>query len=258
MSKIQDALKKIGGDATISGGPGSENAFTDLRDMDRDAPQLGDHEFDKRKIIYPGMRDVRVFNAFRDLRTSLRRAMNERNPIILVTSTTGSSGAGFISMNLGRAIALDDGVTSLIVDCNFKRPSFNSLLVDDNPAGLRDYIADETIAAADIIHPCGVKRLRVIPAGQREVEVTASFTSVRLRQLIDELNNRYTERNILVNAPPVSETADTRVLAEICDGVLLVVEYGKTSKAKIKRSIDAIGSEKLIGVVFNNERGLLV
>lgn len=258
MSKIQDALKKIGGDSTISGGPISNNSVAGLRDMDTVAPQLSDKELDKKKIIYPGMSDVRVFNAFRDLRTSLRRAIKKPNPIILVTSTTGSSGAGFISMNLGRAIALDDGVTSLIVDCNFKSPSFNSLPVDSNPTGLRDYIADETITGADIIHPCRVKRLRVIPVGQREVEVTASFTSERLRQLIGELKNRYTERNILVNAPPVSETSDTRVLAEICDGVMLVVEYGKSSKAQIKRSIDAIGSEKLIGVVFNNERGMLV
>lgn len=258
MSKIQDALKKIGGEASIAGGPGSEDGVADLRSMDRMAPQLRDNEFDKKKIIYPGMRDARVFNAFRDLRTSLRRAVKKPNPIILVTSTTGSSGAGFISMNLGRAIALDDGVTSLIVDCNFKSPSFNSLPVDDNPAGLKDYIADQTINAADIIHPCRVNRLRVIPAGQKVVEVTASFTSARLRQLINELKERYTERNILVNAPPVSETADTRVLAESCDGVVLVVEYGKTSKEKIKRSIDAIGSEKLVGVVFNNERGLLV
>lgn len=265
MSKIQEALEKI----REEDGAGGQNArsaskremrdgVADVRKM-ADTSTLDNKQLDKLKIIYPEMRDIRVFNAFRDLRTSLRRAVPEKNPTIMVTSASGKGGGSFMALNLARAIALDDGVTSLLIDCNLKASSFDNLPVDGGkPCGLRDYMKDESLVAEDIIHPCGINRLRVIPVGQKTIGATEFFTSSRLGQLIREVKNRYSERNIVLDAPPISETADTRLLAEICDYVLLIVPHGKATRSQIQKSVDAIGQDKLIGVVFNNEPGLLV
>jgi len=264
MSKIQEALEKIREEDGAGGQHAHGSAKREMRDGVADVRKMADEssldnkQLDKLKIIYPEMRENRIFNAFRDLRTSLRRAVAEKNPTIMVTSVSGSGGGSFMALNLARAIALDDGVTSLLIDCNLKSSSFDNLPVDDKPYGLRDYLKDESLVAEDIIHPCGINRLRVIPVGQKTIGATEFFTSSRLGQLIREVKNRYSERNIIIDTPPISETADTRLLAEICDYVLLVVPYGKTTRSQIQKSVDAIGQDKLIGVVFNNEPGLLV
>ncbi|HHJ13946.1 MAG TPA: hypothetical protein ENJ79_06150 [Gammaproteobacteria bacterium] len=261
MGKIQDALEKIR-DVDPPGSSGGARAaastgVADVRKMEETRLRSSE-DLDRLKIIHPEMADKRLFNAFRDLRTSLRRAVKEKNPCIMVTSVSSGAGSSFTALNLARAISLDDGVTSLLVDCNLQSSSFDQLVTDGKPYGLRDYLKDTSLAARDIIHRCGISRLRVIPVGQKSIAATEFFTSARLGQLIDEVKHRYSERNVILDAPPISETADARLLAELCDYVLLVVPYGKATRAQVQKSFQAIGEEKLVGVVFNNEPGLLV
>ncbi|VAW73195.1 hypothetical protein MNBD_GAMMA15-627 [hydrothermal vent metagenome] len=265
MSKIQEALEKIHDKDGTGGQHAKGSQRREMRDGVADVRKMADEstrdtrQLDKLKIIYPEMSDTGAFNAFRDLRTSLRRAVVEKNPAIMVTSVCAGGGGSLVALNLARAIALDDGVTSLLIDCNLQKSSlFDGLAIDDKPLGLREYMKDESLVAEDIIHSCGISRLRVIPVGQKSIGVTEFFTSSRLGQLVREVKNRYSERNIIIDSPPICETADARLLAEICDYVLLVVPYGKATRAKIQKSVDAIGQDKLVGVVFNNEPGLLV
>ena len=71
--------------------------------------------------------------------------------------------------------------------------------------------------------------------------------------MLSSIRQRYAERFILIDAPPVSETADTQILAELCDYILLVVPYGKVTNGQVEASIKSIDSKKLLGIVFNNE-----
>ena len=106
---------------------------------------------------------------------------------------------------------------------------------------------------ADIIHPVGIERLRVIPAGDRREIPSEYFTSIRMKQMLESIRQRYAERFIFIDAPPMSETADTQILAELCDYILLVVPYGKVTNGQVDACIQSIDSKKLLGVVFNNE-----
>ena len=104
-----------------------------------------------------------------------------------------------------------------------------------------------------MIHPVGIERLRVIPSGGRREISAEYFTSVKMNQMLDSIKQRYRERYIILDAPPMTESADTQILAELCDYVVLVVPYGRTLDSQIDASVKTIGEKKLLGIIFNNE-----
>ncbi len=208
----------------------------------------------KTHIIDQSMADRRVFNAFRDLRTSVVQRVKESSPIIMVTSCVYGGGGSFVSTNLATVIAMDETKTALLVDCNLSEPGLNGLpLAAENNNGLKDYLQNDSCTVNEIIYPTGIKRLRVIPAGNVNSSMSEYFTSVRLYRLFEEIKQRYSQRYIIVDAPAISENADARILAEVCDYVILVVPYGKVTEDQILKSARAIGKDKLLGTVFNNE-----
>lgn len=197
--------------------------------------------------------DARARNAIRELRTSILQRLEADKRILMVTSTCTEAGGTFIARNLAAAFAYDESKTALIIDCNLNEPDASALAMGDGKAGLREFLKDSRISAEDIIHKTGIARLRVIPAGAEIEEVREYFTSDRLRQLLDELKRRYPERYIVVDAPPIADVADARILADVCDYVLLVVPFGKSTTNQVIQSARAIGKEKFLGLVFNDK-----
>ena len=217
-------------------------------------PSLRDKsELALQHIIHPEMAENGTVQAFREIRTRILQKTHGRNCTIMVTSVTGDSGSTFVATNLAVAFAFDAGKTALLVDCNLRNPGLQGLFPGKAPLGLTDYLEKADLEVADIIHPIGIERLRVIPAGDQREVPSEYFTSLRMNQMLDGIRQRYAERFILIDAPPMSETADTQILAELCDYVLLVVPYGKVTNGQVDACIKAIDSKKLLGMVFNNE-----
>ena len=210
-------------------------------------------ELEDLKIIHPGMARASVLHAFRELRTNLYKlSQGKDNFVLLVTSVVPGGGASFVSMNLGAAIALDESKTSILVDCNIYHPSLHRILPIDLDFGLVDYLENVTLELKDVIYSTGVRRMRLIPAGNQRQPGAEFFTSSRMRRLIGELRERYRDRHVIIDAPSLGVSADARILAEICDYVLLVVPSGRALQSQIAAAIEAIGEAKLAGIIFNN------
>jgi len=209
-----------------------------------------------QRIIHPELAENSTVKAFREIRTRILQKTHGQNCIIMVTSVTVDSGSTFVATNLGVAFAFDAGKTALLVDCNLRKPGLQKLFPGKTPLGITDYLEKTELDVADIIHPIGIERLRVIPAGgQREIP-SEYFTSIRMKQMLHSIRQRYAERFIFIDAPPMSETADTHILAELCDYIILVVPYGKVSNGQVEACLKALDSKKMLGVVFNNEPNL--
>ncbi|HET8710738.1 MAG TPA: hypothetical protein VFM32_05140 [Spongiibacteraceae bacterium] len=214
--------------------------------------RLSHSELESLKVIHPGMRQPRVMNAFRELRTKLYQLAGDRdNFVLLITSLSAGGGSTFVTTNLGAAIALDESKTALIVDCNVYDPALHQLLPIEPDYGLIEYLENITLDTKDVIYSTGVRRLRLIPAGARQQPGSEFFTSSRMKRLLQELRTRYRDRYIIIDSPPISSSADARILAELCDYVMLVVPHGQVTPEQIQSGIDAIGPEKLAGVIFN-------
>lgn len=281
MSKIEKALSRARGDknlVVVQGGQqsgdrtqsGSQNrelvasghAASDLNLRAKSASAIAlmreqnlrdKSELTLQHIIHPDMAENSTVQAFRDIRTKVLQKTNGKNCVIMVTSVTSQAGSTFVSTNLGMAFAFDAGKTALLIDCNLRNPGFQKLFPEGSPPGLTDYLEKGEMDVAEIIHSVGIERLRVIPAGDKREIPSEYFTSTRMRQLLDKIRQRYAERFIFLDAPSTSETADTRILAELCDFIVLVVPYGKVTSGQIDDCVKSLDSKKLLGIVFNNE-----
>jgi Mrp family chromosome partitioning ATPase len=171
--------------------------------------------------------------------------------VLLVTSLVPGGGSTFVATNIGAAIALDERKTALVVDCNVYDPGLHHLLPIEPDLGLVEYLENVTLEAKDVIYSTGVRRLRLLPAGTRQLPGSEFFTSSRMRRLMQELRARYRDRYVIIDSPALGASADARILAELCDYVMLVVPHGRVTADQIQSGIDAIGPEKLAGVIFN-------
>lgn len=210
-------------------------------------------DLDSARLIYPEMADNEVVQAFRQVRTRIIQKTGGRNAVIMVTSVKSGGGSSFVAMNLGVAFAFDAGKTALVVDCNLRRPGFNRLLAREGCRGLTDYLEQPDMDVAEILYPVGIERLRVIPAGSQREIPAEYFTSAKMRSFVDALRHRYRERYIVIDAPPMTESADTQILAELCDLVILVVQYGAVRKEEVDACIKSIDRNRFFGTVFNGE-----
>lgn len=266
-SKLENALERArsegGGDGKPSDGgfrPEPGNRSLRRREDQRraiasmDEGPLHTAEFlDERRIIHPGMAQSEVANRFRELRTRLFKLRPTGNFSLLVTSVVPSGGATFTGINLAAAIALDQSRTSLMIDANLSEPRLQEILDLRPELGLADYLEDDTLEVARILHTSGIARLRVIPMGRRREGAEEFFTSTRMQRFMDDVQSRYPDRYVVVDGPALSESADARILADLCDYVLLVVPYGRVTRPQMEQAVANVGQERLAGVVMNDE-----
>lgn len=210
-------------------------------------------DLDNLKILHAGSDNAKVLKAFRELRTQLFDKAAGRNFVCMVTSVCPGGGASYTARNLAAAIALDKAKTSVIVDCNFYSPSVDSLLVAEANLGLTDYLSVQEMGIEFVLYASGIKRLRIVPTGNKVGGATEKLSSSKMVGFIKELKARYPDRYIVIDSPSVGDSsADARILAQLCDFVVVVVPYGKVSQAQVKSSIEMLGSKRVAGTVFNN------
>src|SRR5216117_368251 len=271
MSKIEKALKKAGDErgnlqvVPAAAAEGRAAPWTALVGQQIDLPEtisrmvrserklLGADDLWERGIIHPRHNEEPAVQVFRELRTKIVQQSDGQNAVILVASVSEGNGGSFIARNLAAAFAFDSAKTALLVDCNLRNPSVHRLLPDPSLPGLADYFENPEIDVSQIIHPVGIARLRAISTGgSREIRAEY-FVSMRMRRLMDSLRERYLERFIILDGPPMSDIADVRILSELSDYVLVVARHGRATNAQIERGLSAISSSKLLGIVFNDE-----
>nr|WP_321466504.1 CpsD/CapB family tyrosine-protein kinase [uncultured Desulfobulbus sp.] len=176
---------------------------------------------------------------------------------ILITSTAPGEGKSFISANL--AISLAQGVDNycLLVDCDLRRPSQHELFGLSNKAGLSDYLQHKK-RIQELLAPSGVDKLSILPAGPPPINPAELASSGAMIGLVDEISQRYDDRIVLLDSPPLHSASETAVLAQHVDGVVLVVRHGSSRREYVKALVDTIGREKILGVVFNAYKATLL
>lgn len=277
MSKIEDALRKARSMVPSSDGGSSEQALS-ARAVDgcpASGTSLGLHIESQRSIarmkevapfsagelagmgiVAPGMETDGVSNAFREVRTKIVQAARGGNCSVLVTAVKPKAGCSFVALNLAVAFSLDETKSALLMDSNLANPAFHKLHGREDGPGLSEYLEADDLEAEKIIYPVGVRRLRLVPAGRKQNAGREYFTTIKMRRLLAEITERYPDRYLVMDTPPILSSPDTRILAEACDFAVLVVPYGKVTESQIRHAAQAIGPSKLIGVVFNDEPSL--
>lgn len=216
-------------------------------------PQLWTQdELYEKKIVFTGMRQRDVLNAFREVRIKLLERHHSDNMVVLVSSVAIDAPSSYFSFNLAATFALDQHKTALFVDCNPYNSDVDKYITADIGAGLSSYLTDYTVPLKNIIYPSGVERLRVIPSGGASESAAEFFNSKRMEVLVAEIKSRYPDRFIVLDAPCIQQSTEARILAKYCDHALLVVPFGKVVTDEVLSAVDAVGKEKFAGLVFNH------
>ncbi len=212
---------------------------------------LSKDELQRYGLIHPAMDDLDVVNAFRNLRTSLLTKMEQYNSTLMVTAITPQGGASFVATNLAAAFTFDHQKTAMLIDCNFQDSSLADKFNLDVKYGLKDFITGKVNDISQIVYSTGIQRLRLIPSGNHESDVVEFFTGERMYSFLSEVRSRYSNRIIIIDAPPILESADTKILAELADYILLVVPYKGVTTNLINRTLNSIDRTKIVGMILN-------
>lgn len=189
--------------------------------------------------------------AFRALRTSILQTMRQGQcNVVLVTSPVPGEGKTTTSINLSAALA-QQRKRVLLVEADMRRPSVCSRLnLSSSSSGLSSMIAGE--AATDIpVKSVALPSLAVIPAGRRPSFSSELLGSDAMGNLISAWRKEYDF--VVIDAPPVLSVTDAVVLAPLCDGVLLVLRSGVSTKKSLLRVTEIIlrGGSRIIGTLLN-------
>ncbi|EAR11170.1 CpsD/CapB family tyrosine-protein kinase [Reinekea blandensis] len=204
----------------------------------------------KNKLVYSGMKNRAVLNAYRELRIKLLDEHESGNIAVLMSSVDAKDSSIVTAMNLAISFALDVSASALLVDCNPYGTDLQKLVSAKLEAGITDYVLDREIGLENIIYPSGIDRVSVIPAGHNPLSAVEQFSSRTMQELIYELKNRYSDRFIVIHAPPVLSSSEARVLTKYCDRSVLTVPYGRAAIDAIEDCVEALGAANVSGVVY--------
>ena len=186
---------------------------------------------------------------FRTLRSRLYR-LREKSPIrtLLVTSTLPGEGKSFVALNLALAIARQHERRALLIDADLRASRLHVRLGAPSAPGLSDYLsgkADEfSILQAD-----PKVELFLVPAGRSVANPSELLANGKLKGFLNGISPVFDW--VIVDAPPVLVVADAAIIAEFCDGVIVVVRAGETAHDLVKTTLQEFRGNNLLGVVLN-------
>lgn len=204
----------------------------------------------ERKIIYPGMANKAILDAFREVRIKLRDRAGAVNFSVLVSSLGKEDNSVLTAFNLATTFAMDAQSSALLVDCNPWDSDLDHLVSSPMNLGVTDFVADKSLKVKDIIYPSGVDRLSVVPAGTQSASAVELFSAVRMRDLMGELKSRYPDRFLIINAPPLKASTEAHILVRYANQVVMSVPFGEVTPDDIVSSVETLGSEKFSGLIF--------
>jgi protein-tyrosine kinase len=169
---------------------------------------------------------------------------------IMVTSTFPGEGKTYVAANLAVSIALGINEHVLLIDCDLRNPHVHKMLGYSNMQGMHEYLTGVQ-QLPDLIIKTGVEKLSLLCAGGPSKRPSELLSSAKMKEFLMEVRDRYRDRFIVIDSTPSHITAEASVLASFVDGIVFVVLAEKAPRDAIKRSIENLGKDKILGVVFN-------
>jgi len=169
---------------------------------------------------------------------------------VMVTSTFPGEGKTYVSANLAASIALGINEYVLLIDADLRDPSLHRMLGYSNKEGLNEFLTGKR-QLPDLLIRTGIDKLSFLSAGGPSSRPSELLSSANMKAFLTEVRDRYDDRYIIIDGTPSQVTAETSVLANFVDGIVFVVMAEKAPRAAVKRSIENLGKDKILGVVFN-------
>lgn len=201
--------------------------------------------------IFVGGGDGPIVDAYGLLRTRVLKAMRKNNWKTLgITSPDPSVGKTVTSINLAISIAMDHNYSVLLVDSDLRRPGVSKTLGLDLENGLNNYLLEEC-DMEDVLLRLKIEDMVIAPTNRIDSGTSELLSSPRMTQFVKDARERYPERLVIFDLPPVLVGDDVVALSQHLDALLLVVEDGKTQSKDLAQATNLLHDVSILGVVLN-------
>ncbi|MEP6756415.1 MAG: CpsD/CapB family tyrosine-protein kinase [Chthonomonadales bacterium] len=184
------------------------------------------------------------------LHADIERAANPARCFVVgVTSAVYGEGKTTVAMNLATTMAQNSEARVTLVDFNLRNWDLQTRLNLDHSVGLVDVLEGAEDDLNAVVMPTELHNLFVVPAGRAASNPARLVRSARLAQVMTGLKQR--NDFIVMDMAPILPVADTKSIAKLLDGVVMVVRAGVTPREIVGRAMEAVGPDKVLGVVLN-------
>jgi len=183
-------------------------------------------------------------------------ALMKKGNLILVTGSIPGEGKSFTAVNLALSMAYEQDRTVLLVDCDVMRYGTSRAMGITDKPGLVDVLENDELSVGDVILRTDIPELSVISSGKQHEYVTELLASQRMSNLVLEMGERYDDRVVIFDGPPLLPTPQAQVLTALVGQVVFVIEAGKTPQSAVQEALKMIPEEQATGLVMNKSEGL--
>ena len=189
---------------------------------------------------------------FKILRANLLFPKSGKPPkTILLTSAVPGEGKTFTAMNLAVSLAQNINSYVLLVDADIRKPEVHKRFgFGDNIYGLSDFLTQD-MPLHSLLMKTPLSNLTILPGGQATINPSELISSEKMKQLLNELSSRYSDRYVIIDAPPPKLAAETYALARFVEHIIPVVRSGRSNRELVDEMMNLLGREKIQGVVLN-------
>jgi capsular exopolysaccharide synthesis family protein len=214
----------------------------------RAAEARGSAEGNKRRIALLEPESF-IAEQFRMLRSRLDSMAAESSlNTIAIASANAGEGKSNVSINLAAVTAMSLGRRVLLIDCDLRRPMVQRSLGLEPKHGLAEILMGRATPDEAIIEVEGTT-LDVIGVRAQPQNPSELLASSKMRELVNEMSERYDR--VFLDTPATLGLPDSKIVSELCDGCLLVVRAGETSRDDVESALEVLDRRRIVGLVLN-------
>lgn len=251
MDKLEKALEKAKAERRFKEGRTTTPEQSALPEASAHVV-LAEEVLEKNKI-FAHKTQCASADRFRLLRTQVLQAMAKNGyKTLAITSPNYGDGKTTVALNLALSIAQDVKQTVLLVDLDLRKPATHTYLGLGIVRGLTDFLAGRADMSECLIR-LPYQRMSLLPSGERLANSSEIIGSPQMARLAQEIRNRYADRIVIYDMPPLLAQDDPLAFVPHVDAVLLVAKDGVTQTAELKRSLGILEAFPVIGIVLNDK-----
>lgn len=228
--------------------------FTDTLKFSSPLVQFSEQDRENARILPPGATGPHGA-AYKMLRTQVLRRLDQLGANSLgVMSAQSSEGKTLTAINLAIAIAADPARTVLLVDFDLRNPSLHRRFGYEPKVGVDDCLRLRRPVQEAMFKVAGYERVTILPARERVEHSSELLMSPTTAEVVNEMRNRYANRIIIFDVPPVLQADDALAFARYLQAGLLVIGEGKTRRDDVTRTFQLLQDLPFVGTVLNGSR----
>ncbi|MES9827643.1 MAG: CpsD/CapB family tyrosine-protein kinase [Candidatus Thiodiazotropha sp.] len=267
MEKIKKALERA---RDLSNGVLTEvrqtkpicqsSGFVDLTDIKYTSTKTIEisNEVLREKRILSGITSDPIIDHYNVLRTQvLQRLKPNQWNLLAVTSPNEGCGKTITAINLAISIAREVNHSVLLIDMDLRNPSIRQYFVDERLPGISDYVNEDKELSEILFNP-GLDKIVILPGNRPINNSSEMLSSPKVVKLVQELKNRYQNRIVIFDMPPLLSCDDVIAFSPYIDAVMLVVSEGSTLKKELVRSCELVSKLNVIGTVINKSKAVVL